>query len=140
MADIDDMISQAIVLKHRAETEGIGPIRELLVSEIDSLGKQIDLDAMLPGTGGKLGMAAEQRDSESFFNVFSDQIRDNLCRKGGEFNKLIRQGPQSSVGAILTALVMTLGVPMVALSLLVPIAVLICHSGLEAYCKVSAIG
>jgi hypothetical protein len=48
---------------------------------------------------------------------------------------LIKSGLNTSVGAILTTIITALGIPIVALGILVPIAVIIADTGLEAFCE-----
>jgi len=61
-------------------------------------------------------------------------VRANLCASDGEFAKMMAAGLQGSVGAIVASLATALALPVAALGLLVPMAVLIVHSGLEAFC------
>ena len=67
-------------------------------------------------------------------------IRKNLCAPGGEFNKLIKSGLNTSVGAVLTAIVTSLGIPFVALGVIIPIAVIIANTGLDAFCEINKKG
>ncbi|AYG57944.1 hypothetical protein QD460_06685 [Rhizobium jaguaris] len=134
MVQFDDLLKSALMLNDEIKDGNLEPARTQLASEIGRLNQEFDLDALLPGGGGELGMAAKRRDVSKFYDLFIERVRANLCAKNGEFTKLIRQGIQSSVGATLTALVLALHLPGAVLTLLVPMAVLICHSGLEAFC------
>ncbi len=134
ITQFDDLLKSALALNDQIVDGNLEPARTKLASEIERLGQEFDLDALLPGEGGGLGMAAKRRDASTFYDLFIKRVRANLCAKNGEFTKLIRQGIQSSVGATLTALVLALQLPAAMLTLLVPMAVLICHSGLEAFC------
>lgn len=130
----DDLLKSAFALNDEIKDGNLEPARAQLAAEIARLNQEFDLDALLPGEGGGLGMAAKRRDPSKFYDLFVERVRANICAKDGEFTKLIRQGIQSSVGATLTALVLALRLPGAMLTLLVPMAVLICHSGLEAFC------
>jgi len=134
--ELDDLVTAALDLKAKSGNQ-LGPVYAALSDEIVRLNDEIDLDALLPDMAGGLGMAAKKRDGETFANLFLGRIRSNLCSKDGEFNKLIGAGLNTSVSGVLSGLVVTLGLPVVALPILVPIAVLICHSGLEAFCQVA---
>jgi hypothetical protein len=46
----------------------------------------------------------------------------------------------SSVGAILTALVTSLGIPVIALGVMIPVAVIIANTGLETFCELTKDG
>lgn len=133
-SQLDDLLKSAFLLNDTIKDGDLTPVRAQLTTEIERLNQEFDLDALLPGESAGLGMAARRRDSDAFYKLFMERVRANLCAKDGEFTKLIRQGIQSSVGATLTALVISLSLPAGLLTLLVPIAVLICHSGLEAFC------
>lgn len=85
-----------------------------------------------------MGMAARSGDGRSFLEAFKERIRANLCDPEGEFTKLIRTGLNTSVGATLTSLVAVLGLRAGAIPLLVPVAVLVSYSGLEAFCEVTS--
>jgi hypothetical protein len=139
MTQLDQLITSAFALDSSIKDGDLGPVRANLSEEIERISRDYDLDTLLPGgSGGGLGMAAKRRDPDTFYKLFIERVRANLCAKNGEFTKLIRHGIHSSVGATLTALVLTLGLPGATLTLLVPLAVLICHSGLEAFCKMPA--
>jgi hypothetical protein len=135
----DELLKSAFALDEKIIGGDLEPARAQLTSEINRLNQEYDLDALLPGEGSGLGMAAKRRDPSKFYDLFVERIRANMCAKDGEFTKLIHQGIQSSVGATLTALVLYLSLPAGLLTLLVPIAVLISHSGLEAFCALPKI-
>lgn len=132
--DIDQLITQAIELKQMAAAGGSIVAEAQLGQEIHRLNEIMDINDLMPGEETLLGMAASERDGSKFSELFLSHIRQKLCSEDGEFYKLIRDGLSASVGAILTALIAALPIPAVALSILVPLSVVICHSGLDAYC------
>lgn len=96
------------------------------------------LDSIIPqGQDARLGFSLKNADGKSFFEIYSSLLRKSLCGPGGEFNKLIKSGLNSSVGAVLMTIVSSLGIPAVALGIMIPIAVIIANTGLEAFCEVT---
>src|SRR6185369_15000391 len=99
------------------------------------------VDTIIPMEGSStLGFAMKletTKDGKSFWNIYSELIRKSLCSENGELNKLIKGGVHTSVGAILTAIVSGLGIPVVALAIMIPIAVLIFNTGIDAFCALS---
>jgi hypothetical protein len=95
------------------------------------------IESIVPGgQSGGLNFSGKSMNGNAFFDVYAKLIRKSLCAKDGEFNKLIKSGLSSSVGAVLTAIVTALGIPLVALGVMVPIAVILTHTGLEAFCAI----
>ncbi len=134
-SDLDELIEEAIALKNDVAKNGIGVANDRLEIELAEAVKQFDLNAVIPGEDNSMGLAAKGGDSQTFMSLFTKRIRANLCDGNGEFTKLIRNGLHTSVGATLTALVTALGLPAALLPLLIPIAVIISYSGLEAFCE-----
>ena len=96
------------------------------------------LESIIPrGEEASLGFSLRSGDSRTFFEIYSRLIRKRLCTPNGEFNKLIKSGLNSSVGAVLTAIVSSLGIPVMALSIMIPIAAIITNTGLDAFCALT---
>lgn len=136
--DIDSLIAEAITLKAQVDREGPSIAEARLTAALSDVSENYDLNTLVPGDGNEMGMAATSGDGRGFLEAFKARIRANLCDPKGEFTKLIRTGLHTSVGATLTSLVAVLGLPAGALPLLVPVAVLITFSGMEAFCEVSS--
>lgn len=132
---LDKLVRSALELDELVSVSGLEPAHAVLLEELDRVKGEVDLDALLPDCGGALGMAANQRDPISFERLFLAHIRKQLCSKNGEFHKLVLRGLDTSVSATLTAMVMQLSLPVAALPLLIPISVMICQSGLRAFCQ-----
>ena len=112
------------------------PELERAVQDFERQGYPIE--SIIPGgKAASLGFSFTRVDGKTFFDVYARLIRDKLCTKDGEFNKLIENGLSSSVGAVLTAIVTALGIPLVALGVMIPVAVIITKTGLEAFCEVT---
>ena len=106
------------------------------LEEFESQGYPIDT-IVLQDDGGALGFAKKLRntkDGKSFWAIYKELIRKRLCQKTGELNKLLKSGIHASVGSILTAIVTGLGIPVVALTIMIPIAVIIFNTGIDAFC------
>jgi hypothetical protein len=96
------------------------------------------LESIIPGQADGQGFALARADGRSFFDIYARLIRNNLCGNDGQFNKLVKSGVNTSVGAILTAIVTTLGIPTVAFGIMIPIAVIIANTGIDAFCEWTA--
>lgn len=134
----DEALKEAIALKSAVEATGIEVANTRLEAELIEISTQFDLNAFVPGDDNTMGMAAKKGDAKAFVPLFKKRIRANLCDPNGEFTKLIQTGLHTSVGAVLTALVTALALPAAVLSLLIPIAVIVSYSGLEAFCEMGA--
>jgi hypothetical protein len=96
------------------------------------------VESIIPhGTEATLGFSLRTVDGRTFFEVYGTLLRRKLCTEDGEFSKLMRSGVNSSVGAILTAIVAALGIPVAALGVMVPVAVIIANTGLDAFCEIT---
>jgi hypothetical protein len=96
------------------------------------------LESVIPqGEEAGLGFSLQSADGRTFFQIYSKLIRKSLCAPDGEFNKLIKSGLNTSVGAVLTAIVTSLGIPIVALGIMVPIAAVIANTGVDAFCTLT---
>lgn len=136
---LDEAIEAAIRLKQDlgdSDTAAAYPELEKAVQALEDEGYPID--AIIPqGADAALGFSLRAADGRTFFNIYSKLIRKSLCAPGGEFNKLIKSGLNSSVGAVLTVIVTSLGIPLVALGVVIPIAVIIASTGLDAFCEMT---
>jgi len=93
------------------------------------------LEVIIPSSDAQLGFSLRRVDGKSFFSIYAGLIRKTLCTADGEFNKLVKSSLNTSVGAILPAIVTTLGIPAVALGIMIPIAVIIANTGVDAFCE-----
>lgn len=137
--DMDQAIQKAISLNQTVSEAGLTTAYSGLENAMKSFEQEgYPIDAIVPGQqGATLGFSLKTMSGKAFFDAYARLIRKSLCAKDGEFNRLIRSGISSSVGAILTAIVTTLGIPLLALGLMVPIAVILANTGLEAFCAVT---
>jgi hypothetical protein len=136
-APMDQAINAAIELNEEIGRRGIKSAYSELEKAVRSFEKNgYPLESIIPhGEDTGLGFSLRRTDGKTFFAIYSSLIHKKLCKPGGEFNKLIKTGIDSSVGAVLTAIVTSLGIPLVALSIMIPIAVIIFNTGIEAFCK-----
>jgi hypothetical protein len=139
---MDEAIQAAIKLKDeisQTDASAAYPELEKAIRTLESDGYPIE--SIIPqGADAQLGFMLRSADGKTFFQVYSTLIRKNLCAPNGEFNKLMKSGINSSVGAVLTAIVTALGIPLIALGVVIPIAVLIANTGLDAFCEINKEG
>ena len=136
MLTLDEAITDAIALSKDTSADSLDSVYKLLDDSIIKLSEELDVATLLPGGAeAALHVAAKKADGRAFFEIFKRRVIQNICAKNGEFGKLIRAGLQGSVGATATALATALTLPAAALGIVVPLAVLISHIGLEAFCE-----
>src|SRR5688572_23376030 len=70
-------------------------------------------------------LARRTRDGQSFWDVYAQVLRENLCKPDGELYKLVKAGLHTSTGAIITAVMTGLGLPFAAIGIVVPIAAIL---------------
>lgn len=134
---MDEAIESAIELKEVVAKDGVASAHSELEKAIRAFETEgYPLESIIPqGEDAHLGFSLRSADGRSFFEIYSALIRNRLCTAHGEFSKLIRAGLNQSVGAVLTAIVTSLGIPAVALGIMIPIAVMIANTGLDAFCE-----
>lgn len=133
---LDQAIQSAINLNEKVRRTGVSSAYSELEKAVQAFENEgYPVEAIIPhGEATSLGVKASGR---TFFEIYSGLIRKNLCAPDGEFNKLIKSGVNSSVGAVLTAIVTSLGIPLVALGIMIPIAAIIANTGLDAFCELT---
>ena len=135
---LDDAIIEAIALDRKVKKTDLGyGFKELdkAIKEFESKGYPIE--SILPSGETSLGFSLFEINGEAFWKSYSKLLRKSLCEDNGELNKLINSGINSSVGAVLTAIVTAIGLPAIALTIAIPIAVIIVNTGLKAFCEAS---
>jgi hypothetical protein len=136
---LDEAMKAAIDLKARTSEADLYPELEKAIRQFTQDGYPIE--SIVPrGTDARLGFTLKSSDGKTFFQVYAKLLRKSLCSPGGEFNKLIKSGINTSAGAVLSAIVSALGIPLVALGVIIPVAVIIANTGLEAFCELSQDG
>lgn len=136
---IDEAIQLATKLNEDINRKGVASAYSELERAIRAFENEgYPLDCIIPtGEDSRLGFSLRSADGRTFFQIYSNLIRKRLCTPNGEFNKLIKGGVNSSVGAVLTAIVSSLGIPAVALGIMIPVAVIIANTGIDAFCALT---
>jgi hypothetical protein len=134
---MDQAIQTAIKLHANLGQDGVASAYVELEKAIHAFEDEgYPLESIIPQGGDSgLGFSLKRADGKTFFEIYSGLIRKSLCTADGEFNKLIKSGLNSSVGAILTVIVTSLGIPIVALGIMIPIAVIIATTGIDTFCE-----
>jgi hypothetical protein len=95
-------------------------------------------EMLLPTGQERRGVAlSRSKDGRSFWAVYADVVRDELCRSGGQLQRLIKAGLSRSATAILTTVMIGLGLPAIAVGIAVPIAAILAAEGVDAFCRVT---
>jgi hypothetical protein len=133
---LDQAIQSAIELNEEVDKKGLDiafPELQKAMHEFEDDGYPIE--SIIPqGQETGLGFSSKSVDVEKFWEIYSDLIRKSLCGSDGDLHKLVQSGVSTSVGAVLATLVAGLGIPAVALGIMVPIAVIIVNIGVDAFC------
>src|SRR5262245_59690369 len=110
---LDQAIQAAIKLNEDVGKKGVAAAYSELEDAVRAFeGAGNPLESIIPqGGDAQLGFSLRSADGKSFFDIYSRLLRKQLCTRQGEFNKLIRSGIDSSVGAVLTSIVVGLGIP-----------------------------
>jgi len=136
--NLDEAVAAAIELR-KFSSSSFEPVYSALEKAVhDFERKGFPLESIIPqGQEARLGFSLKRADGRTFSQIYLSMIRDRLCSDGGEFQKLIKSGLSSSVSAILTVIVSSLGIPFAALGIMIPIAVIISNTGLDAFCELT---
>jgi hypothetical protein len=134
---MDEAIQAATNLKEQLADKDLAAAYPELEKALHAFEEEgYPIESILPqGTDFSLGFALKTADGKTFYQVYSKLICKNLCGPGGEFNKLIKSGVSTSVGAVLTAVVTSLGIPLLALPVIAPVVAIIANTGLDAFCE-----
>ena len=134
--DITSAQEAAAALDRKVKSLGIEVGFAELESAISALEKEgFPPEALMPQTAEMpLGFSFSP---QKFWPAYKKILREKLCSEEGELGKLIKSGGSASVGAILTSIVTSLAIPPAALGLMVPIAVIIVNTGIDAFCSCS---
>jgi hypothetical protein len=104
------------------------------IKEFEASGYPIE--ALLPGEAGGPGIgAAELRSGKKFWEIFSKQARDKLCKEDGDLWKLVKSGASASPAAIIHAITTNYPEYLKALFIVAAIAAMIAKIGIEKWCK-----
>ena len=134
---MDEAIQAATQLDASLDEPGLYPELEKAIRAFEADGYPIE--SIIPREDTRLGFALKSADGRTFFQIYAKLIRKSLCSPEGEFNKLIQSGlSKAGAGAVLTAIVTALGIPTVALAVIVPVAVIIARTGLDAFCEINS--
>lgn len=97
----------------------------------------IRADAFVPATSKakKLAMSQEPADRKSLFQIYLDLLRKKLCTKGSELDKLVQAGIQGLSATLVTLIITTLGLSVVAFPIAIPLAGFLMATGVEAFCE-----
>lgn len=136
---LDQAIQSAITLNENVSKNGVSSAYSELEKAVQAFENEgYPIESIIPrGGDASLGFSLKSANGRTFFEIYSGLIRKSLCTPDGEFNKLIKSGLNSSIGAVLTTIVASLGIPLAALGIMIPIAVIITNTGLDAFCELT---
>ena len=96
-------------------------------------------DEVIPGPAEvALGFRLRRPDGRSIWRAYADVIRQELCNPDGELHGKVGSGLQTSGATLVTLLIATLGLPLVAAPIVAPIAGSILGLGVDAFCRYTA--
>ena len=139
--EFETAIKEAEALKEQIDKEGgnLEPAYKAIEKGIDKFEKNYDIEMLLPPTQKEPGLAfslfKEKKDGKGFFQTYTNSIRDSICNTNGKLNELFKSGLSDSVREVIKAIMTTLLIPLLAISVIAPIAVVLIKLGLDAYCK-----
>jgi hypothetical protein len=72
-----------------------------------------------------------------FFDAYAQRVRASLCTEKGELRGSVTKAMSSGSAALLVTLGGALSIPLGAIVVLAPIAAVLLHSGIDAFCEMS---
>jgi hypothetical protein len=84
-----------------------------------------------PGLGFSLN---EKRDGKTLWQALATSGHASLCDPDGDLNKRLRGDGKTSTGALVTAIMASLGLPAIAIAIAITLAGVILAIGLPAFC------
>lgn len=130
---LDDLIQKTVALEAAVERDGIDLAHQRLAETLAEISRDEDIAAYF-GDDGVIGMAAKGNDPKGFFKAFRDRMRGRICDDDSPFRELVAMQTAASATAVLVLLQDQLGLPPGITPVLVPIAVMISQSGIDAFC------
>lgn len=107
---------------------------------VDALEREgVSAADFLPATGAgeRLGFA-KAGGRKGLLEAYLKLLRAKLCTPDGELQKLVNTGLQSVAAALVTLIITTLALPIVAIPLAGVLAGIMLTTGVEAFCEWSA--
>lgn len=93
------------------------------------------LDDVLPGGDEEaLGFRRDQPDGQAFWSRYAEILRSELCTEGTELNTKVTRGIATTGASLVTVLMATLGLPLLAAPVIAPVAGAILALGVKAIC------
>ena len=93
------------------------------------------LDEVLPGGDDEaLGFSRGKPDGSVFWQRYAEVLRSELCTQGAELNTVVTHGAATTGASLVTILIATLGLPLVAAPVVAPIAGALLALGVKAMC------
>lgn len=136
---IEEAGQQVEMLAREISERGFDPAYDALERGLDRLTEAgFPPEMLLPTGQERRGVAlSRSKDGKSFWTVYAEVVRDELCRSGGQLHRLIKAGLSRSATAILTTVMIGLGLPAVAIGIAVPIAAILAAEGVDVFCRVT---
>lgn len=128
---------EAETVGHMVRQEGsLDPVYASLESAIrDFTASGGSLDDVLPGGDEEaLGFRRDKPNGRDFWRRYADVLRSELCTDGADLNTQVTQGVATSGATLVTVIIATLGLPLVAAPVIAPIAGAILGLGVKAIC------
>lgn len=121
----------------RAQDGGLHRVYERLtifITDIEAAGYHAEdllpVDAE-PGLGFSL---RDKRDGKTLWQAIAYAARGSLCDSDSEVRKLLARGGSVGAGSLVTTILATLGLPLMAIPIAVAITAVILALGLEGFC------
>lgn len=101
--------------------------------------KEVLEESVAAGNGAseefRAGSAPDDRIGKRFWEIYRSQLRTSLCDPKGDLYKLLVSEGKTSTKAIITALVVTLGVGTAFAGVICGLAAIILEIGLRSFCE-----
>lgn len=137
--DFDALVREALDLKSAVEASGIEAAEAYLAEELKRVSQSHDLEAYF-GDDECMGFSIRGLDPRAFFKAFQKRFHANICGEGSPLRAEVSAHTAASVTMILALLQERLSLPPEMAPLLVPIAVMIAQSGMDAFCDMTGAG
>lgn len=121
-----------------ASRDSLDPIYSKLDGLIEELkAEQRNATDLLPATAepGVGFMLNQKRDGKTLLQTIATAGRESLCDPEGEVRKKLSECAQLGTGAVVSSVMFTLGLPMVAVPIAVAIVGMMLAVGIKGFCQ-----
>jgi hypothetical protein len=129
--------ANVLVQRIRQQSGDLSPAYEAIEEAIAQFEEaNYPVDELIPADSEPgLGFALQSKSGKAFWESYKKEVRKHICTRDGQLYQPARSALDSGVSGLIVYLMTTLGLPVSAIIVVVPMVSLIVSLGLDTWCK-----